>query len=338
MRRPSLLWVGCYTGSQGEGRGIGALRPRADGSLEYLGLAAAASSPSFVANGVGGSVVYAVDEANSRVEAFARADGFELVPLGGQPTSGPAPCHLAVTERRVYVANYSSGVIDVFPLTAEGTIGAVAQSLSASGRGPKPEQDGPHAHSTFLGPSVPGASVLTADLGLDQVHVHERRNGFLTRTGSLDLPPGTGPRDFVAPAGGDGSLVYLIGELAPSVFALHVRADGVSIVASGQAVAEPVEGDHGAGLQVSDDGRFLYSGLRGSNRIVVIRTGDLSPVADVSCGGDWPRNLTLMGDMLYVANQRSSTVTSFRIDGDGIPRPAGEPEPVPSPTFLCPVA
>ena len=70
----------------------------------------------------------------------------------------------------------------------------------------------------------------------------------------------------------------------------------------------------------------------------MIRTSDLSPVADVSCGGDWPRNLSLVGDMLYVANQRSSTVTSFRIDADGVPRPVGEPEPVPSPTFLCPVA
>ncbi len=343
MVRPSLLWAGCYTGSQGAGQGIGALRPRADGSLQYLGLAATASSPSFVANGAGGRAVYAVDEANARVEAFSRAGGFEaggfeLVPLGGQNTSGPAPCHLAVAERWLYVANYGSGVVDVFPLKADGTIGTVAQSLSASGRGPKPEQDGPHAHSTFLGPSVPGASVLTADLGLDQVHFHHRHDGLLTRTGSLDLPPGTGPRDFAAPAGGDGSLVYVIGELAASVFALKVRVDGVSIVASGQAVAEPVEGDHGAGLQLSDDGRFLYSGLRGSNRIVVIRTSDLSPVADVSCGGDWPRNLTLVGDMLYVANQRSSTVTSFRIDGDGIPRPVREPEPVPSPTFLCPVA
>jgi 6-phosphogluconolactonase (cycloisomerase 2 family) len=218
-------------------------------------------------------------------------------------------------------------------LAADGSIGSVAQSLAASGRGPKPEQAGPHAHSTFLGPTV-----LTADLGLDQVHLHRLRGGLLTRTGSLDLPAGTGPRDFAAPAGGDGSLVYLIGELTASVFALRVSADAVSIVASGHAVAEPVEGDHGAGLQLSDDGRYLYSGLRGSNRIVVIRTSDLSPVADVSCGGEWPRNLTLVGDMLYVANQRSSTVTSFRIDSDGVPRPVGEPEPVPSPTFLCPVS
>lgn len=335
--RPSLLWAGCYTGSKGAGQGIGALRPRADGSLEYVGLAAAASSPSFVANGVGGRVVYAVDEANARVEAFSRAggfgaDGFDLVALGGQDTSGPAPCHIAVTERWLYVANYGSGVIDVFPLAEDGTIGPVAQSLTATGRGPKPEQAGPHAHSTFLGPTV-----LTADLGLDQVHLHRLRGGLLTRTGSLDLPAGTGPRDFAAPAGGDGSLVYLIGELAASVFALRVSVDGVSMVASGRAVAEPVEGDHGAGLQLSDDGRYLYSGLRGSNRVIVVRTSDLSPVADISCGGDWPRNLILAGDMLYVANQRSSTVTSFRIDADGIPRPVGEPEPVPSPTFLCPV-
>jgi 6-phosphogluconolactonase len=328
--RPELFWAGSYTPTlDGTAEGIGALRPRADGSLEFLGLAAATSSPSFLANSAGRNVVYSVDEANSRVEAFARTDGIELRPLGGQATNGPLPCHISVTDDWLYVSNYGNGVIDVFPVAEDGTIEALAQSLDARGSGPRPEQAGPHAHSTL----VVGSRVLSADLGTDQVYVHELRDGLLTRMASLAVRPGTGPRDLAVSA--DGAVVFLIGELTSSVFALDVTGDRVSIVASGQAVAEPVDGDHGAGLALSEDGHFLYSGLRGSNRIAVIRTEDLSPVAAVPCGGDWPRNLCLAGEMLYVANQRSSTIASFRIDGaSGIPQLVGEPEPVPSPTFV----
>jgi 3-carboxymuconate cyclase len=329
---PALFWAGSYTPTlEGSAQGIGALRARADGSLEFLGLAAATSSPSFLATAAGGRVVYSVDEANSRVEAFARTDGFELRPLGGQATGGPLPCHISVTEDRLYVSNYGNGVIDVFPLAADGTIQAGAQSLDASGGGPRAEQAGPHAHSTL----VVGRRVLSADLGTDRVYVHELRDGLLTRVASVAVPPGTGPRDFVLSA--DGAVVYLIGELTASVFALSLAGDQVSIAASGRVVADPVDGDHGAGLVISEDGRFLYSGLRGSNRIAVIRTDDLSPVMTIPCGGDWPRNLCLAGEMLYVANQRSSTIASFRVDGvSGIPQLIGDPEPVPSPTFVLP--
>lgn len=322
------FWAGCYTAEMdGTGQGIGLLRQRAiDGSLAWQGTAVRTSCPSFLANGANSGVVYATDEAGGRVEAFRRA-GDELVALGGQPTSGALPCHISATAEWLYVANYFSGTVDVFPLASDGTIGAIHQTLVGSGSGPHPAQDGPHAHSTLVTASV----VLSADLGTDQVHVHRWSGATLERIASVSFPPGTGPRDFaVAP---DGS-IYLCGELSGEVFEL--AADG-SIVRSGSTVAEAVDGDHWAGLAVHASGRYLYTGLRGSNRIAVVDVETLSPIAALDCGGNWPRNLWLSGDMLYVANERSSTVTSFRVDAStGIPSPLGSPEAVPTPTYVLP--
>lgn len=326
--RDSLFWAGSYSASMGgESDGIGALRPReSDGSLEYLGLAARASCPSFLANGVVPGVVYAVDEADARVEAFHR-EGDTLVAFGGQPTSGALPCHISVSDDSLYVSNYFSGTVDVFPLASDGTIGPIMQTLRGNGSGPDAVQDGPHAHSTL----VMGSTVLSADLGTDQVHVQRRVGGRLERASSVAFPPGTGPRDFVAIAGGR---VYLLGELTGEIFELD--HDG-RILRSGPSVEHSVDGDHWAGLAADESGRFLYTGLRGSDRIAVVDAATLSPIAAVSCRGEWPRNLWLAGEMLYVANERSSTVTSFRVDGrTGVPYPIGSPEAVPTPTYLLP--
>lgn len=324
---PGLFWAGSYTASMdGTSEGIGKLRPRGDGSLEYLGLAAATSCPSFLAAGTLQGIVYATDEASARVEAFRR-DGDVLVPLGGRPTGGALPCHIGVTAEWLYVANYFSGTVDAFPLSADGAIGPLRASLSGTGSGPHPAQDGPHAHSTL----AVGERVFSADLGADRVYVQRWADGQLQRVSSVAFPPGTGPRDFAAAADGR---IFLLGELSGEVFELDREG---RILRSGASVVDAVDGDHWAGLVIDDAGEFLYTGLRGSNRIAVVDARTLSPVAAIPCGGDWPRNLCLSGGMLYVANERSSTVTSFRVDPrTGIPAAVGMPEPVPTPTYLLP--
>jgi 6-phosphogluconolactonase len=324
------LWVGGYTPTMGgTAEGISLLRWNADGAgLELLDTTPT-SSPSFLAAGTLG-LLFATDEAG-RIEAFRRGLGFSLEPLGGQPTSGGLPCHVSVRSDRLFVSNYLDGSIDVFALAPDGSIGERTQTLASTGSGPNPAQTGPHAHSTL----VRGSTVLSADLGADRVHVHSVASGTLVRTASVALPPGTGPRDLLAHAG----RTILLGELQGTIFALD---DGGQITAAGTIADDWVDGDHAAGLAVDRSGRFLYTGLRGSNRIAVIRAFDLTPVATVSCGGDWPRHLCIIdqggADVLLVANQLSSTVSAFRLDAaNGIPHPFGSPVDIASPTYLLPV-
>ena len=71
-----LIWTGSYTAdSGGSGTGIGAVAAAADGTLRWLGVAAAADSPSFLAVHPSLPVVYAVAEQARTVRAYRRAGG-----------------------------------------------------------------------------------------------------------------------------------------------------------------------------------------------------------------------------------------------------------------------
>ena len=321
----SVWLAGTYTEDMGgTAEGILALRTTATGGLEVTGTAAPAASPSYLA--LDGTTVYAVAEGEGRLAAFA-LDGSTLTALGDTSAGGEAPCHIGVYGSAVIVSNYVSGtlgMIDAEPLD-------LVQTLAAEGSGPHSAQDGPHAHSTLR---LDDGTVLSADLGADRIHVHALGDGRLERTASLELPPGTGPRDIVALP--DGRLLVLA-ELSARL--LLLRWSGSLSVVTSVALAGAAEGDHAAGISLSRDGRFVYVALRGSNRVSVIAIdGDeLTAVDSVSCAGDWPRHLVVEGDVLHVANQLSSTVTSFSIGSDGIPQLL-ETTAVPSPTFLLRVS
>lgn len=330
------LWMGGYTANlAGTGRGICALR-LTDHGLQYLGVAAETGSPSFLALGADSRTLYAVDEGAGRVEAFRRTgDGVELQPLGGQPTTGTVPCHLSATPEWLYASSYGSGSVDVFPLGADGSISRVAHSLhpaaeTGAQEGPAPEQDGPRAHSTL----VFGDTVLVADLGTDRVFVYRWVEDDLICESAIEFPSGTGPRDFVvSPVAGK---VFVLGELSGAVFTLG-GGRKLQIVRAGPSVA--LAGDHAAGLAVDASGRFLFTGMRGSNRVVVLDSLTLEPIAEVPSGGNIPRHLCLIGSTLLVANQDSGTLAGFRIDSEtGVPTPWGSTLFVDSPSYLLATA
>jgi len=315
-------WLaGAYTADMdGDARGIVTLESNPDGSLANTGLLVEADSPSFLATD--GTTVFAALEAADSVATFS-LDG---VPIATVPAGGVAPCHLLLAGGSALVSCYvdgAVGVLDTAPLV-------LAQSIAGQGSGPHPAQDGPHAHSTFL---LDDSTVLSADLGADRIHVHTLADGRLTRVSTLVLPAGSGPRDIRRHSSGR---LLVLAELGLEVFTVEWDGADLTIVARTPIPgAEP--GDHAAEVSLGPDERFAYVGLRGSNRIGVLAVapdGTLTPVTSVDCGGDWPRHHAIDGDVLHVANQRSSTVASFRLGSDGIPTPIGTPTEVASPTFL----
>jgi 6-phosphogluconolactonase (cycloisomerase 2 family) len=59
----------------------------------------------------------------------------------------------------------------------------------------------------------------------------------------------------------------------------------------------------------------------------------MTRVGEVSTGGSWPRDLVLDGEWLYVANERSHLIVTYRIDpATGLPTPTGDVVSTPSPT------
>lgn len=257
------IWVGTYTDDMnGSGEGIGILTVAADGSLEDHGIAVAAESPSFLAKT--GDTIYAVGEGANSVSAY-RIAGNELHLLGLQATAGEMPCAVTVLGDRaaLAVACYGDGTIDVHPIAPNGALAKTGQSLRGVGKGSRINQDGPHAHAAL---QLDPHTVLTADLGTDDVYIHTLTGDLLSRAGSIKLPAGSGPRDLLQHPSG---VVLVLTELSHEIYLL--TRDGLDFTIAGSiALPGAEDGDHAAALAISSDGGYIYSALRGSDKIAVV--------------------------------------------------------------------
>lgn len=334
------VFVGSYTGDKGgEGEGIALLRrDPATGVLTPLGVAARTPSPSFLAQHPTLPVLYAVNELESdgTVSAFTVAPDGSLEPLAVQPTGGSDPAHLAVTPdgRHLLVANYSSGSVAVHPLDSGGAPGERTDLLDLAGSGPDPDrQAGPHAH--MVRPDR--GDVLVTDLGSDRVWRCrlDPISGRLTPLGpAVVAKPGTGPRHLLLSA---ERALLLVGELAGNVSWFRPAADG-SLALAGEVAASTGSGPNfPSEIAMGRDGRFVYVANRGPNTVTVFAWDgeNAARVTEVATGGNWPRHLALLGDHLYVTNQLSHSVTTFRIDPEtGVPVRQGEPTAQASPACV----
>jgi 6-phosphogluconolactonase len=311
-----LVFVGCYTGETGgEGEGIALLRrDPVTGVLTRLGVAARTPSPSFLAQHPALAVLYAVNELDTgTVSAFSVAGDGSLTELAVQETGGRQPCHLAVTPdgRFLLAANYSSGSVSVHPLDPDGAVGERTDLLDLDGHGPVPDrQEGAHAHMVVPGPH--GPDVLITDLGSDRIW----RTRLDQVAGRLAAPaPAVVAAPWYTPGGPD--VTWQLGGTAPAS------------TTSGE--------NYPSELTAGADGRFVYMANRGPDTVSAYSWDGAKAelIAEVPTGGAWPRHLALLGDHLYVANERSHSVTTFRVDRDtGIPGIQGEPTSEPSPTCV----
>ena len=320
-------WVGGYGPDMGGTLGgILAMRSTDAGTLELVGTAVEALSPSYLLQR--GDHVYAVAEGTGTVDSFRRTGEHTLERDGSAATGGTWPCNLEFFAGGVAAANYFDGSVALAGLDEAGAVTTLVESVEGSGSGPHDRQSGPHAHTVF---AVDDSTLLSVDLGADRVVVH--RPG-LTPAASLALPPGTGPRDLARHPSG---LLYLLSELSHELFVLRWTGSGLEIVSS-VAVPGAVEGDSDSAISISGDGRYVYTGLRGSNRISMLYAGEgggkLEPLGWIPSEGDWPRHHTIDGDVLHVAHEKSDSVASFRLGTDGTPSLIAEPVAVPSPNYL----
>lgn len=343
----TAIWLGTYTGD-GEGTGRGIYRvPVVDGALGAPALAAPVSSPSFLAAHPRLPVLYAIEEFTGRIRAYSVADDGSLATLGEPRDAGDTVCHVAVdpTGRHAIASCYGSGAVVEFGLDAVGALGS--RNEGAAARDPYPRADaedpwngGARVSRAHMGLMLPGGRVLTTDIGYDLARVWwlDAERG-LELDHEVALPEGTGPRHAVRHPSG---AVFIVTEYSTVVHVLAPDASGrFALAATAPVLAGgAAAGDYGAHITLSPDGSRAHVTVRGANRVATLGVSadgtSLSPLGDVDCGGDWPRDHLQLGDRLYVANQRSATVSVLRIDADGC---AGEVLAViPAGTPACVVA
>jgi 6-phosphogluconolactonase len=285
----------------------------------------------------GGRVsAYAINPANGR-----------LTFLNTQLTAGTAPAYCSVHPSGRYLlgTNYSTGNFPVFPINADGSLGAMSDNYQDQGSGPnRARQEGPHAHEIITDPL--GQYVFGANLGTDRVDVWT----FDLKAGKL-VP--NQPLNYIQVAGGSGprhlaftpnsKWFYAISEMASSITAFDYDpktglATWIQTVST--LPADFTGSSAGSELTVHPSGRFLYGANRGANTIAAFaidqNTGKLSPIGWTSTQGQIPRNFAIdpSGSLLYAANQNSDSIVAFAINpNSGALTPTGQV--IASPVPVC---
>lgn len=305
----------------------------------------APESPSFLAWHPDGRHFYAVGEVGEGlVWTYAVSESGDLPRVvDSVATGGSAPCHLAVdpTGHFVVSANYLSGSLAVHPILPTGVLGPRTDLVQHRGSGPDADrQSGPRAHmAEFVGDNL----LLAVDLGADGVAAYRLDTG----SGRLRpapapwsaLPPGFGPRHLVVLP---ENLIALTGELSAELALLQLdRQTGALSVLDIERASGSSVPNSPSGIVGTSDGRFVVIANRGPDTLASFAVehhqggAHLRPVYEISCGGAHPRAVTLIDDLLYVANQHANNVTVLRIDeGTGALSDTGSRIDTPTPTHV----
>jgi 6-phosphogluconolactonase len=334
-----LLYVGCYSRETG-GDGPGLAAYLRDGARLREVAVVATPSPSYLIADQARKLLFAVNETpQGAVSTFSISLDGSLRPQSTSATGGDHPCHLALHGGHVLAANYTSGSVSVHAVEPDGVLGPRTDLVQHQGRGPNPDrQEGPHAHHVHV---APDGTVTVIDLGIDRLLHYRLNGGRLSLCGQTAMPPGSGPRHAVVDHAGRW---FVAAELHSTVLgcARHSHSGKLAVIDRHPTTTCAVDGGNTpSAITLSADHRYVYVANRGANTIatfLVRDTGELSPVGEVPCGGDWPRDCAVVGDLMFVANQHSHTVVAFRLHSDtGLPHPTGDVLEIGSPACVLPV-
>jgi len=282
----------------------------------------------------GGLSAFAVEDVNTGA----------LRLLNYKESKGRGPSYVSVDETGHYVldANYGGGFVEVFSLSADGSLDQQTAFVQHEGSSVHPQrQTKPYAHWFHTDPG--NNFGLVADLGTDRIVVYK----FDEKTGKLtpNDPPftkvngGSGPRHLAFHP--NGKWLYAVQELSNEVIAFNWDPAKGTLTQFQQVKTLPEDftaPNTAAEIAVRPDGRFLYVSNRGHDSIAMYsvdaKTGELTLRERVPSRGRTPRYFTFdpTGRWLIVSNQDGGNVSVFRVDAkSGELKPVGEPVPIVKP-------
>ncbi len=330
-----LVYFG--TRSTEPGRGIFAARfDVQSGQLTSMGQVASLELPTWVVAHPELPVLYAVSEVGNDGLSEASVSSLEINKATGQlrlmnsvGSVGGGATHLTVdpASRTVFAANFGSGQVTWFPTFPDGRLGMPWAVQSHYGSGPTlPRQAVPHAYGVAVDPT--GRYALVTDMGADGIFIY--RFDAATRqltpapTPFVRATPGSGPRRVKFSP--DGRFLFMITELTAEVVSYrwdarrgrlhHVQ----SLSTNSPEFTGPTGTNNGAHIDVSPDGRYVYTSNRVENTVVVHavnqRNGTLREVQRISSNGQNPRAMSLHpgGRWLLVTNNASNSIAVFAVD------------------------
>ncbi|MDR3197600.1 MAG: lactonase family protein, partial [Planctomycetaceae bacterium] len=332
---PKRLFIGTYTGENGS-QGIYTCRfDVAKGTLSEPVLAAKCEQPSFLAIHPLRPLLYAVTEQRSKAALHAytyRKSTGELTLLDEKEIPAQSSCHLCLCRtpdsdsgnsetqsESVVVANYTSGNIVSFPVSADGKIGDIAADCLHTGSGPNSvRQKTPHPHAVYF--DAENKTIAVPDLGIDRVMYYDIDMKTAQLTPKKDqpyliLPSGGGPRHLAVSK--DKRFTYVNNELSSTVCVFEMQGQTMVQEISTLPEGAVVPNNTTAEIELAPSGRFLYVSNRGDDSIAVFsvdpKNGQLSRIQNIPSGGKHPRFFTLdpAGRFLLSCNMETNNIDVF---------------------------
>ncbi len=324
--------IGTYTTGTSKGVYVYRLYER-NGRLAYLNEFTTVddadfTNPSYLTVSDNNRFVYVVNEnkvGGVTALSFTPTTG-KMKFINSQPSHGADPCHITVDkdQKNIFVANYSSGNLTVYPLGKDGSIGAISQNIQDAGTGVnKDRQAGPHVHMSILSPNE--KYLFYNDLGTDKINInryHASKTPPLTPADQpfVSVKPGNGPRHATFSA--DGKYLYLLQEMGAAINVYSYDNGKLNQVQTISMLADNFKGQVGAAaIHLSPNGKYLYASDRGDDNDINVfsideATGQLKFVSRHPSLGKGPRDFMIdpQGKYLLVANQNSDSVVIYRIN------------------------
>ena len=206
-------------------------------------------------------------------------------------------CFVSWHEDRIYCANYHAGHFTVLSWQ-DGKL-SVIKTVTIR------EKGGCHQVIFYKD------RFLVPCLLLDEVRMFSYD---LEPLGVISFEKGTGPRHGIFRS--DGSALYLASELSNELFEIDpgtwtVRRK-ISVLPEGTVLKKD-----GAAIRLSGDEKTVYVSTRTMNIITAVETETFSVRQIVSCGGDHPRDIYRLDDVLLSANRFTNDIHIFAIGSDG---------------------
>ena len=347
LTTPPYAYIGCYTGGS-NARGISVFHYDATtNALTLVSIVAPVSSPSFIVLDATKKFLYSGNESGAgSASAFSvNSQTGDLRFLNSVAASGQ-PAHVAIHPGGKYLltANYTGGTVGVFPIQADGSLGAASQIIAHFGDlGPNAgRQEAPHPH--MVAPDSTGKYVLVNDLGLDATIVYsfDTGAGKMTEVNRVAATPGSGPRHLAWHP--NGRVVYSINELSNTLNAYIWDGNGNLSPVQENLSTLPAgfNGNSGAGeVLVDAAGKFLYASNRGNDNILICSidavSSQLTVIGWVHTQGRTPRhfNFDPSGNFINIGNQDSANIVVLKVDKTtGMLTPAGQYASTPAPACI----
>ncbi|CAH0999675.1 6-phosphogluconolactonase [Neolewinella maritima] len=345
-----VLLVGAYTidmneNAPGKARGISAYDfSPTTGQLSFRGYVPT-TNPSYLWVDDARKMVYAVREcphsADPAVVAFRVARQADrritFTPAGESLLHGDHPCHLVGIDDTLIVSSYSSGTVDVFAKSPEGTPGELLQHIALRLAGTNEQ---PHAHCAAYDPRR--QRVYICDLGGDRLRVFARQAGgqlTVLPDHGINFQDGAGPRHIALHPGGEFAVVVC--ELRGVCVLIDLREDRPRIIQEALYLPERVvDQASGAAVRMDASGKHVYVSDRNFSVVTAmrldVRAGSLTVRDTYPSGGQRPRDISVTpdGQWLLTGNLKDHSIGVFRRGTGGGLQLHHVVKKVPSPTCL----